>query len=144
MLPPWTRSVNVWTACHSRSSWRPRGPRFSPRLPSWRLDRRLPLLTGGGQNLPEWQQTLRNTIAWSHELLSEGELILFRRLGVFAGGWTLATADAVANGDGGLDVFEGLTSLVDKSLVRPGADAADEPRFTMLETIREFSLERFR
>ena len=83
-----------------------------------RLDRRLPLLTGGAQNLPDRQQTLRNTIAWSHELLSEEERVLFRRLGVFAGGWTLESAEAVANGDGGIDVFEGLTSLADNSLAR--------------------------
>jgi predicted ATPase/DNA-binding XRE family transcriptional regulator len=107
-----------------------------------RLDRRLPLLTGGAQDLPDRQQTLRKTIAWSHELLSEEERILFRRLGVFAGGWTLEAAEAVANGDGGLDVFEGLTSLVDKSLVRQADEAGDMPRFTMLETIREFALEQ--
>jgi predicted ATPase/DNA-binding XRE family transcriptional regulator len=71
-----------------------------------RLDRRLPLLTGGAQDLPDRQQTLRKTIAWSYDLLSEEERILFRRLGVFAGGWTLEAAEAVANGDGGLDVFE--------------------------------------
>lgn len=106
-----------------------------------RLDPRLPLLTGGAQDLPERQQTLRGTIAWSHDLLSEEERILFRRLGVFAGGWTLQAAEAVANGEGGLDVFEELTSLVDKSLVRVAENVDDEPRFTMLETIREFALE---
>lgn len=106
-----------------------------------RLDRRLPLLTGGAQDLPERQQTLRATIAWSHDLLSEEERILFRRLGVFAGGWPLQAAEAVANGAGGLDVFEDLTSLVDKNLVRVADNVDDEPRFTMLETIREFALE---
>lgn len=126
---------------------------LSPAALLARLDRRLPLLTGGAQNLPERQQTLRGTIAWSHDLLSEEERILFRRLGVFAGGWTLQAAEAVVNGEGGLDVFEELTSLVDKNLVRL-ADNVDDgfpsssaqwlggaPRFTMLETIREFALE---
>ena len=115
---------------------------LSPAALLARLDRRLPLLTGGAQDLPDRQQTLRNTIAWSHDLLGDEERILFRRLGVFAGGWTLDAAEAVANGDGGLDVFEGITSLVDKSLVRQGDEAGYEPRFTMLETIREFALEQ--
>lgn len=114
---------------------------LSPAALLARLDRRLPLLTGGAQNLPERQQTLRGTIAWSHDLLSEEERILFRRLGVFAGGWTLEAAEAVANGEGGLDVFEELTSLVDKNLVRLVDHVGDEPRFAMLETIREFALE---
>lgn len=106
-----------------------------------RLDRRLPLLTGGAQDLPERQQTLRGTIAWSHDLLSEEERMLFRRLAVFAGGWSLLAAEVVANGEGGLDVFEELTSLVDKHLVRLADNGDDEPRFMMLETIREFALE---
>ena len=107
-----------------------------------RLDRRLPLLTGGPRDLPDRQQTLRNTIAWSHDLLGEQERALFRRLGVFAGGWTLEAVEAVANRDGAVDVFEGLTSLVDNSLVRQSDHPDDEPRFMMLETIREFALER--
>jgi predicted ATPase/DNA-binding XRE family transcriptional regulator len=115
---------------------------LSPATLLVRLDRLLPLLTGGAQDLPDRQQTLRNTIAWSHDLLGEEERILFRRLGVFAGGWTLQAAEAVANDNGGVDVFEGLTSLVDNSLVRQGDEAGDEPRFTMLETIREFALDQ--
>jgi predicted ATPase/DNA-binding XRE family transcriptional regulator len=115
---------------------------LSPAALLARLDRRLPLLTGGAQDLPDRQQTLRKTIAWSHDLLGEEERILFRRLGVFAGGWTLEAAEAVANGDDGADVFEGITSLVDKSLVRQSDQPDDEPRFMMLETIREYSLEQ--
>jgi predicted ATPase/transcriptional regulator with XRE-family HTH domain len=115
---------------------------LSPAALLARLDRRLPLLTGGAQDLPDRQKTLRNTIAWSHDLLSEDERILFRRLGIFAGGWTLEAAEAAANGNGELDVFEGITSLVDKSLVRQIDVAGDEPRFTLLETIREFALEQ--
>jgi hypothetical protein len=115
---------------------------LSPVAPLARLERLLPLLTGGAQDLPDRQRTLRKTIAWSHELLSEEKRILFRRLGVFAGGWTLEAAEVVANGDGDLDGFEGITSLVDKDLVRQVEETGDDPRFTMLETIREFALER--
>jgi predicted ATPase/class 3 adenylate cyclase len=109
-----------------------------------RLDSRLPLLAGGPRDAPARQRTLRDTIAWSHDLLREEERVLFRHLGVFAGGWTFEAAEAVANTDGTLDVFSGITSLVDKSLVRQSDQGADEPRFTMLETIREFAVEYFR
>jgi predicted ATPase/DNA-binding XRE family transcriptional regulator len=109
-----------------------------------RLDTRLPLLVGGPRDAPLRQRSLRDTVAWSHELLNEEECILFRRLGIFAGGWTFEAADAVTNVDGSLDVFAGITSLVDKSLVRQSDQAAGEPRFAMLETIREFALEHLR
>jgi predicted ATPase/class 3 adenylate cyclase len=109
-----------------------------------RLDNRLPLLAGGPRDAPARQRTLRDTIAWSHDLLSEEECVLFRHLGVFAGGWTFEAAEAVANIDGALDVFSGITSLVDKSLVRQSDQGEDEPRFTMLETIREFAVEHLR
>ena len=92
----------------------------------------LPLLTGGPRDAPERQQTLRATIAWSHDLLSADEQRLFARLSVFAGGCTLEAAETVCAAD--LDVLE---SLVDKSLVRRSGE-----RFWMLETIREFALER--
>lgn len=109
-----------------------------------RLQSRLQLLTGGPLDLPTRQQTLRNTIDWSHELLNEAEQKLFRRFAVFIGGGTLEAAEAICNTgrDLGMDLFDGLSSLVDKNLVhhaeRPGSDA----RFTMLETIREYALER--
>jgi predicted ATPase/transcriptional regulator with XRE-family HTH domain len=115
---------------------------LSPAALLARLDRRLPLLTGGLRDLPDRQQTLRKTMAWSHDLLGEQERALFRRLGVFAGGWTLEAAEAVANRDGAVDVLEGVASLVDISLVRQSDQPDDEPRFMMLETIREFALER--
>ena len=115
-----------------------------PRALLARLEQRLPLLTGGGRDLPARQQTMRDTIAWSHDLLTPEEQILFRRLAVFVGGFTLAAAAAVASDADHptLDPFEGIASLVDKSVLRqePGAD--DEPRFVMLETVREFALEQ--
>ncbi|HEX5166938.1 MAG TPA: TIR domain-containing protein [Thermomicrobiales bacterium] len=111
---------------------------MSPQALLDRLDRRLPLLAGGRRDLPDRQQTLRSTIDWSHELLQPDEQALLRRLSVFAGGWTLEAADAVAGG--AIDVFSGLEALVSQSLVRVN-DAAD-PRYTMLETIREYGLDQ--
>ncbi len=109
-----------------------------------RLQNRLQLLTGGALDLPERQQALRKTIDWSYELLNEAERKLFRRLSVFIGGCTLEAAEAVCNTnrDLGLDLFEGLSSLVDKNLVQRVDQAETEPRFAMLETIREYALER--
>ena len=109
-----------------------------------RLERRLPLLTGGARDLPARQQALRDAIAWSHDLLGPEERVLFRRLAVFVGGWTLDAARAVcaAEGDMEIELLDGVAALIDKSLVVPMASAAAEPRFTMLETIREFGLER--
>jgi predicted ATPase/class 3 adenylate cyclase len=107
-----------------------------------RLEQSLSILTSGARTLPERQRTLRGAIAWSHDLLDEAERALFARLAVFTGGWTLETAEAVSDPrDLGLDPLEGLTSLVDKSLVRR-TDPNGHPRFAMLETIRDFALER--
>src|SRR5262249_37739698 len=109
-----------------------------------RLERRLPLLTGGPRDLPARQQTLRDAIAWSYDLLDPAEQALFRRLSVFVGGCTFGAAEAVCNPDGDLaiDSLDGLASLIDKSLVRPEEQPDGEPRFGMLETIREFGLEQ--
>jgi predicted ATPase/class 3 adenylate cyclase len=107
-----------------------------------RLEQRLPLLTGGARTLPARQQTMRNAIAWGHDLLTPDEQLLFRRLAVFPGGCTIEAAEAVANPDGGLEVFAGLASLVDKSLLRQEEGAEGEPRFKMLETVREYGLEQ--
>ncbi|HKQ88057.1 MAG TPA: tetratricopeptide repeat protein [Candidatus Acidoferrales bacterium] len=109
-----------------------------------RLQRSLQLLTGGALDLPERQQTLRKTIDWSHDSLNEAEKSLFRRLAVFAGGCTLEAAEAVCNTglDLGVDLFEGISSLVDKNLVQRMDRAEMETRFSMLETIREYALER--
>ena len=107
-----------------------------------RLEKRLPLLTGGARTLPARQQTMRQAIAWSHDLLTEEEQRVFRRLAVFTGGCTLEAAEAVVAQDGPLDVFGGIASLVDKSLLRQEEGVDGEPRFRMLETVREFGLER--
>jgi len=111
-----------------------------------RLQSRLQLLTAGARDLPERQQTLRNTIDWSYCLLTEAEQKLLRRLSIFWGGCTLEGAEAVCNTkeDLGADILELMTSLVDKSLLQQQQRQLDpdEPRFRMLETIREYSLER--
>jgi predicted ATPase/class 3 adenylate cyclase/Tfp pilus assembly protein PilF len=109
-----------------------------------RLDKRLKVLTGGNRDLPARQQTLRAAIEWSHDLLDPDEQALFARLAVFSGGCTLEAAEAVCGGSGdlALDVLDGLDSLTQKSLLRPEDVADGEPRFTMLETIREYGLER--
>jgi predicted ATPase/DNA-binding XRE family transcriptional regulator len=101
-----------------------------------RLDRRLALLTGGARDRPARQQTLRAAIDWSYGLLNGHEQRLFRRLAVFVDGWTLGAAEAVC--DATLDHLE---SLVAKCLVYQGGEGG-EPRFSMLETIREYGLER--
>ncbi|MGD0471783.1 MAG: tetratricopeptide repeat protein [Candidatus Velthaea sp.] len=117
---------------------------LSPRDILERLRSRLQLLTGGALDLPERQQTLRATIDWSHGLLNEAEQKLFRRFSVFIGGCTLEAAEAVCNtaSDLGVDLFDGLASLVDKNLVQRVDRSNSEARFTMLETIREYALER--
>lgn len=109
-----------------------------------RLQSRLQLLTAGARDLPKRQQTLRKTIDWSYDLLNEPEQKLLRRLGVFLGGCTLEAAEAVANtrNDLGAEIFDVLSSLVDKSLIQQTDHGNDEPRFAMLETIREYCLER--
>jgi predicted ATPase/class 3 adenylate cyclase len=146
---------------------------LSPQALLARLEHRLTLLTGGARDLPARQQTLRDAIAWSYDLLSLAEQILFRRLAVFVGGCTLEAAEAVCAdlspdpsptrggqpnstaveqaplfprmeggpGGSGLDMLEGVASLVEKSLLRH-EEPAGEPRYVMLETIREFGLER--
>jgi len=109
-----------------------------------RLERRLSLLTGGSRDLPARQRTMRDAIAWSYDLLTPEERVLFRRLAVFVGGFPLDAVEAVASDvdhrDGTL--FDRLASLVDNSLIWPVEQWDLEPRFRMLETIREFGLEQ--
>ena len=110
-----------------------------------RMGRPLDLLTGGARDLPDRQRTLRDTVAWSYDLLSPGERALLLRLAVFAGGFTLEAADAVADTaalDG--DVVDALDGLVQSSLVRQETTPAAEPRFRMLDSIREFALDKLR
>ncbi len=126
---------------------------LSPAALLARLERRLPLLTRGARDLPERQQTLRSTIAWSYDLLVEGEQQLFRLLSVFAGGFTLEAAQAVClpDADGTSSpvqtdddgaVLEQLGHLLDKSLVQTQQGTGGEPRVSMLETIREYATEQ--
>jgi predicted ATPase/DNA-binding SARP family transcriptional activator len=105
-----------------------------------RLGNRLELLTGGRRDAPQHQQTLRMTLDWSYDLLQPDAQQLFARLGVFAGGCTLTSAEAVCDSDS--SVLEGLATLVDESLVRQRETDAGEPRFSMLEIVREYALER--
>jgi predicted ATPase/class 3 adenylate cyclase len=107
-----------------------------------RLEHRLELLTGGPVDLPARQRTLREAIGWSHDLLDDNERTLFRRLSVFAGGWTLESAEAVGDPKGELGVLEVLGSLVDKSLVERMSTGTEGIRFRMLQTIREFGTEQ--
>jgi len=125
---------------------------LSPAALLARLEPRLPLLTGGGRDLPARQQTMRDAISWSYDLLSAEEQVIFRQLAVFAGGFTLSAAEAVADGGEGsrrrderaprlASVLDIVASLVDKSLLRQGAGPDGEPHYLMLETIREYGLE---
>lgn len=118
---------------------------LTPQAILQRLASRLGLLTGGSSDLPARQQTLRNAIAWSYDLLDSSEQALFRRLSLFVGGWIFEDAETVCNpaAELGVDTIDALSSLVDKSLVRQDEDRHGDSRFIMLETIREFGLERF-
>jgi predicted ATPase len=117
---------------------------LSPQTLLERQEPSLRLLTSGARDLPARQRTLRDTIAWSYGLLDPPERMLFRRLAVFVGGWTLEAAERVCDPDGclGLAVLDGLESLVAQSLVRRDDRPASVPRFAMFETIREFAGEQ--
>jgi predicted ATPase/DNA-binding CsgD family transcriptional regulator len=126
---------------------------LSPGTMLRRMERRLPLLTGGPRDAPERQRTLRNAIAWSYDLLTPDEQALFRRLAVFRGS-TLETAERVCAGEPPgpgarsvalaplrIDVLDGLESLVEKSLLRQDQEGG-QSWYVMLETVREYALER--
>lgn len=126
---------------------------LSPAALLARLERRLVLLTGGRRDQPERLRTMRNAISWSHDQLTPPEQVLFRRLAVFSGGFSLEAAEEICasrpedrSAEGphidATDVLDGIVSLVEKSLVRPYDGANDERRFRMLETISDFAGEQ--
>jgi len=116
---------------------------FPPHALLARLNQRLRILTSGKRDVPVRQQTLRNTIAWSYNLLDASEQRLFRHLSVFAGGCTLEAVEALSTelNDGAGQVLDGVASLIDKSLLQQTEQDSNEPRLMMLETIREYGLE---
>jgi VCBS repeat-containing protein len=117
---------------------------LTPQALLQRLESQLQVLTGGPRDFPERHRTMRNAIAWSYDLLTDRERRLFRLLSYFVGGFSLEAAEAIARAKEGDDacVLDDLTSLVEKSLVLVRTGEAEETRFVMLETIREFGLER--
>ena len=108
-----------------------------------RLGSRLEFLKGGARDLPDRHQTLRQAIGWSYDLLTEDEKVFFRRLAVFTGGCTLEAVEQVCGTEGGprMDALDAVAALVDKSLLRQEEGPGGDPRFVMLETIREYGLE---
>ncbi|MDB4899675.1 MAG: hypothetical protein JWN53_1483, partial [Gemmatimonadetes bacterium] len=108
-----------------------------------RVEKGFEVLAGGRRDAPERQQTMRQTIAWSRDLLAPSEQALFARIAVFAGGCTLEAAESVCRGDGTAEVLPEIEALVDASLLmrEPATDAKSEPRLRMLETVREFARE---
>ena len=140
----WPRSAGGWTGCRWPSSWPRRGCGCCRRRRCWRAwSSGCRLLTGGARDAPAAAaHPARHHRLELRPAAAGGAAALFRRLAVFAGGCTLEAAEAVANPDGRLDVFGGLERLVEQSLLRQEAGPEGEPRFTMLETIREFGLEQ--
>jgi predicted ATPase/DNA-binding CsgD family transcriptional regulator len=112
---------------------------FTPAELAFRLERRMAVLTGGARDVPERHRDLRAAIAWSHELLSERDRNVFRRLSVFPSDWTLAAAEAVCAEP---DVLDAVESLLDKSMVRRAGPGEADARFTMLMSLREFAAEQ--
>lgn len=115
---------------------------LSPQALLLQLKKRLDVLKGTSRDVHKRQQTLRATLDWSYELLDQGEKTLFNRMGVFAGGCSLEAADAVCSNGLSIDLFDGLEALLNKSLISKKDDREGEPHFTMLETLREYALEK--
>jgi len=120
---------------------------FSPQALLARLGSRLELLRGGPRDMPARHQTLRHAIAWSYDLLSPAEQTFFQRLAIFVGGCSLEAVEVICNTADdadqlALDALDGLTALIDQSLLRQEPTKEGAPRFVMFETIREFALER--
>ena len=114
---------------------------LTPQAMVARLTDRMALLTGGARDLPTRQQTLRGALDWSHSLLEDNEKLLFARLGIFVGGFSLEAAEAICNTDGAVDVLGGIETLLSNSLIRQEEGEYDLVRFRMLETIREYAVE---
>ncbi|MET0753766.1 MAG: tetratricopeptide repeat protein [Pyrinomonadaceae bacterium] len=121
---------------------------MSPPMILARLENQLQILTGGARDLPARQQTMRGAIRWSYDLLDEGEQILFEKLSVFSGGFTLEAAEFVGEDEGrkinnaeGISVLDGVASLIDKSLLTVREQSNGEMRFQMLEAVGEFARE---
>src|SRR5439155_1706231 len=134
------KHCSCWTTA---SIWSTRARVLDPQQIAARLDDVFGLLTSGSRTALPHHRTLRSTIEWSHGLLTEQEQILFRRLAVFAGGFTIDAAEAVAEGGAisAREVLDLLSGLVDKSLILLETEAL-EARYRMLETIRQFARER--
>lgn len=117
---------------------------WSPRMLRARLDQSLQVLVHGARDLPARQQTLRDALAWSYQLLGAEEQAIVNRLALFAGGWTIAAAAAICRGlvEGEADMWSSVARLSEKNFVQAREGIAGAPRFVMLETIREFGLER--
>jgi predicted ATPase len=117
---------------------------LSPQALLERLEQSFEVLRGGTRDLPERQQTLQSAIDWSYNLLTEDDKLLLRRLSVFVGGWSFEAADAVSNSEGEIqiEVFDGLERLIELNLITPPEELNGEQRLKMLETIREFSMQR--
>jgi predicted ATPase len=117
---------------------------LSPEALLERVEGRLDLLASGGPDLPARQRTLRATLDWSHQLLASSEQGLFARLSVFAGGATLEAIEAVCRDDEGPELLDGLSSLLEKSLLTSSAadEAVGPPRLRMLQTVRDYARER--
>ena len=107
-----------------------------------RLGNSLKLLKGVPRDSPARQQTLRGTIDWSYDLLSEGEKTLFGRLSIFAGGRTLEAIEEICDPEGELEVLDRVQTLLEKSLLRREERVGGEPRFVMLETVHEYAREK--
>jgi predicted ATPase/class 3 adenylate cyclase len=115
---------------------------LTPQAMLGRLEHRLGLLASGSRDLPERQQTLRGAIAWSHDMLDDTDAAMFACLAVFVGSAGLDAIDRLCGGEVSGDPIDALESLVEKSLVRQSEGVGGEPRFAMLETIREFAVEQ--
>ena len=139
------RSAPSWTACHWPSNWLPRAPSCCPlKTLLERLRDPLGVLVGGPRDLPQRQHTLRATLDWSYNLLDPEHQKLFRRMAVFVGGATIEAIEAVCDTrqDLQMDIWAAIELLVDNSLIRRVSAEDAEPRFAMLETMREYGLER--